>query len=239
MNDKSFIEAFSCQSGSPMNPRYKCHLFQQTNYTIPPTTNAPTTTSKSTTTTTTTTAKPTTTTTTTTAKPTTTTTTTAKPTTTTTTTAKPTTTTTTTAKPSTSTTTPKPRTTTTVSPTTTTTILTTTSTPDASIQTTTEQETPSTTEFNPFNPDPETEPQICQSGFCYSLAYSVYSRLDLFADPCEDFYQHACGGWVSGRNTLMELNLYNKSRNSITEDVRYDFRENLLGNITSISYIII
>ncbi|XP_052681018.1 uncharacterized protein LOC128161694 [Crassostrea angulata] len=332
MNDNSFIEAFKCPSDSTMNPRYKCHLFQQTNYTVPPTTVAPTTTTISTTTrptttTTTTTAKPTTTTTT--AKPTTTTTATAKPTTTTTTTAKPTTTTTTTAKPTTTTTakppptttttakptttttakpktttttaqptttttttakpttttttskptttttttakpttttttakptttttakpitttakppppptttttttvkpttTAKPTTTTTPSPTTTTTITTTTSTTAASTQrTTTEQDTLSTTEFNPFNEDPDTEPPICQSGFCYSLAYSIYSRLDLFADPCEDFYQHACGGWVSGRNTLMELNMYNKSRNSITEDVRYDFREKLLG----------
>lgn len=145
-------------------------------------------------------------------------------------------TTTTTVKP---TTTAKPTTTTTPSPTTTTTITTTKTTTAASTQTTTEQDTPSTTEFNPFNPDPGTEPPICQTGFCYSLAYSIYSRLDLFADPCEDFYQHACGGWVSGRNTLMELNLYNKSRNSITEDVRYDFKEKLLGNIISISYMVI
>ena len=35
---------------------------------------------------------------------------------------------------------------------------------------------------------------------------------------------------MSGRSTLVALNLYNKSRNSVAEDVRHDLRENLKSN---------
>ncbi|XP_061195290.1 endothelin-converting enzyme 1-like [Saccostrea echinata] len=343
MNEKAFIDAFTCPLGSPMNPLYKCHLFQKTNYTIPPTTPAPQTTTTTTlkTTTTTTTQKPTTTTT---QKPTTQTTTTQRPTTTTqrppptttlrlttttqrptTTTQRPTTTTqrsttttqrptTTTQRPTTTTTTQKPTTTTeksttttkrptttterpttqrpttteitttekpttittkrpittekptttpttkgpTMTPTTTITTRTSSTTPTTTITTsapitvTTTLSTTTSTQINPTTTSSPkttkiptttvnvpstspavTEPQTCQTGFCYSLGFLLYSRMDEFVNPCDDFYQYACGGWVYGREALVALNLYNESRNSVIEDVRFNFREELKAMVES------
>lgn len=35
------------------------------------------------------------------------------------------------------------------------------------------------------------------------LAGSVLSNMDPETDPCEDFYQYACGGWVA-KNSIPE-----------------------------------
>ncbi|XP_037078255.1 endothelin-converting enzyme homolog [Pollicipes pollicipes] len=37
---------------------------------------------------------------------------------------------------------------------------------------------------------------FCVSPACVDVAASILKGLDLTADPCEDFYQYACGGWV-------------------------------------------
>ncbi|KAK3103306.1 hypothetical protein FSP39_018371 [Pinctada imbricata] len=142
------------------------------------------------------------------------TTTTPKPTTTTpkptTTTPKPTTTTpkptTTTPKPT--TTTPKP-TTTTPKPTTTTPKPTTT-TPKPT--TTTPQ--PSTTEAPMTTKGPET----CDSQYCSSLAYDMLGRINSTIDPCVDFYQYACGSWITSRQTLLNAKVLEPYRATIESD---------------------
>ena len=37
---------------------------------------------------------------------------------------------------------------------------------------------------------------VCLSEDCILAASTVLSSLDRTADPCEDFYQFACGGWI-------------------------------------------
>lgn len=39
-------------------------------------------------------------------------------------------------------------------------------------------------------------PSECVTPACVTVAASIYNAMDVTADPCEDFYQYACGGWV-------------------------------------------
>ncbi|KAL7837817.1 hypothetical protein SRHO_G00275280 [Serrasalmus rhombeus] len=49
----------------------------------------------------------------------------------------------------------------------------------------------------------ETHPGVCLSEPCVSVAASVMAALDRSVDPCHDFYNFACGGWVK-KNPLPE-----------------------------------
>ncbi|KAG9260766.1 endothelin-converting enzyme 1 [Astyanax mexicanus] len=49
----------------------------------------------------------------------------------------------------------------------------------------------------------ETHPGVCLSEPCVSVAAAVMGALDRSVDPCTDFYNFACGGWVK-KNPLPE-----------------------------------
>ena len=38
--------------------------------------------------------------------------------------------------------------------------------------------------------------EICNTPGCVKAAYSIIQNMDPSAEPCEDFYQYACGGFV-------------------------------------------
>lgn len=40
------------------------------------------------------------------------------------------------------------------------------------------------------------ERSTCHSQSCYYLAGRLLENLDTKADPCDDFYQYACGGYI-------------------------------------------
>ncbi|XP_042880127.1 endothelin-converting enzyme homolog isoform X2 [Penaeus japonicus] len=44
---------------------------------------------------------------------------------------------------------------------------------------------------------------LCVTPHCVMLAGAVLSNMDPKADPCDDFYQYACGGWIA-KNSIPE-----------------------------------
>merc|ERR1711963_949862 len=40
------------------------------------------------------------------------------------------------------------------------------------------------------------DPEVCLTPECAVAAASIIQSMDIEADPCEDFYRFACGGWM-------------------------------------------
>ncbi|XP_077582062.1 endothelin-converting enzyme 1 [Stigmatopora nigra] len=49
----------------------------------------------------------------------------------------------------------------------------------------------------------QTHPGVCLTEPCITVASAVLSALDRSVDPCQDFYNYACGGWIKS-NPLPE-----------------------------------
>merc|ERR1711962_711128 len=45
--------------------------------------------------------------------------------------------------------------------------------------------------------------EVCNTPECRLAAESILSSLDVTAEPCSDFYQFACGGWIA-KNSIPE-----------------------------------
>lgn len=68
---------------------------------------------------------------------------------------------------------------------------------------------------------------MCLEPHCVELAGKVLSSMDRTADPCEDFYQYACGGWVK-HNPVPEGKAIWGNLNKLASDNQMIMR-NLLG----------
>ena len=58
--------------------------------------------------------------------------------------------------------------------------------------------------------DDPPEPEICNTPDCVVAAHSLIQNMDLTADPCEDFYQYACGNFEKRVSLYTYLFLQNK-----------------------------
>ena len=60
----------------------------------------------------------------------------------------------------------------------------------------------------------ETEkPKICNTPGCVRAAYTLLQNMDSTAEPCEDFYQYACGGFVEKVNEISFLHIFKSLSN--------------------------
>jgi len=53
------------------------------------------------------------------------------------------------------------------------------------------------TEIPSIIEDPETNTEECLTPECVEASKRILSKMDLTADPCEDFYQFTCGTWMN------------------------------------------
>eukprot|EP00833_Pecoramyces_ruminatium_P003323 jgi/Orpsp1_1/1177355/evm.model.c7180000061131.1 len=72
----------------------------------------------------------------------------------------------------------------------------------------------------------------CLTQECFDASKRIITSMDITADPCEDFYQYACGGWMNENeidddqyynNPIMQGRKRNKIDESLSEeDQKYD-----------------
>ncbi|XP_033204021.1 neprilysin [Bombus vancouverensis nearcticus] len=74
------------------------------------------------------------------------------------------------------------------------------------------------------DPDESQKPQICETAHCHEIAKRIQQNIDTTVNPCENFYQYACGSWgknnpvPEGRDTWSDNNIvFDKSKKRIKE----------------------
>ncbi|KAK9453157.1 hypothetical protein V1511DRAFT_505797 [Dipodascopsis uninucleata] len=71
--------------------------------------------------------------------------------------------------------------------------------------------------------------EVCMTPECITVAAGIIADADLTADPCEDFYQFTCGGWVAKHDLRPEQGAYATSSVMYEDSLRLS-RELLEGD---------
>ena len=69
----------------------------------------------------------------------------------------------------------------------------------------------------------KSEGNICRSAIdqlSLLLFLEMIEAMDPQADPCEDFYQYACGGWIKSNSIPDSQNVYNRFHELINQNTK-------------------
>lgn len=77
---------------------------------------------------------------------------------------------------------------------------------------------------------------LCLTEKCLSLSLKIYQSLNTSIDPCEDFYEYSCGGWIEKNQIPAAMNRWGVL-NSITYSNQVTLRQTLedLSNLNNLT----
>ncbi|XP_035210505.1 neprilysin-2-like, partial [Stegodyphus dumicola] len=75
------------------------------------------------------------------------------------------------------------------------------------------------------------EYDFCLTPGCAKAAVEILSNLNQSVEPCEDFYQFACGGWLN-RHEVSDIKHYISTAKEIENDIHLKLRDLLENTMT-------
>ena len=85
--------------------------------------------------------------------------------------------------------------------------------------------------WNAQGQQPLSSSEICTSASCINAANSLIQNMDSNVDPCEDFYQYACGGFLE-RVRIPDDQSSRSQFGIIDDELEEQLRDILESNVT-------